>query len=72
MTRKSDDGGRAFPRALKMVVELGLFLRGAGRPVMPAARVIVTDLSHLGVGLNRRGDFRRPLRFAVSSKSSTM
>ena len=37
---------------------------------MPAARVIVTDLSHLGVGLNGRGDFRGPVRFAVSSKPS--
>ena len=47
VTRKSNDGGRAFPRALKMVVELGLFLRRAGRSVMPAARVIVTDLSQV-------------------------
>ena len=47
------------PGALKMVVELGLFLRGAGRSVMPAVRVIVTDLSHLGVGLNGRGRFPR-------------
>jgi len=44
--------------------------RGAGRPVMTAAGLVVTDLSHLGVGLNGRGVFRRPLRFAVSSKPS--
>jgi hypothetical protein len=35
---------------------------------MPAARVIVTDLS-TGVGRNGRGGFRGPLRFAVSSTS---
>jgi hypothetical protein len=35
-----------------------------------AAGLVVTDLSHLGVGLNGRGVFRRPLRFAVSSKPS--
>ena len=32
--------------------------------------LVVTDLSHLGVGLDVRGDFRGPLRFAVSSKPS--
>jgi hypothetical protein len=37
---------------------------------MTAAGLVVTDLSHLGVGLNGRGVFRRPLRFAVSSKPS--
>ena len=37
---------------------------------MTATGLVVTDLSHLDVGLNRRGDFRRPLRFAVSSKPS--
>ena len=47
MTRKSDDGGRASLPAPKMAVELGLFLRSAGRSVMPAARVIVTDLSQV-------------------------
>ena len=46
------------------------FPRGAGRPVMTAAGLVVTDLSHLGVGLNGRGDFRGPVRFAVSSKPS--
>jgi hypothetical protein len=33
---------------------------------MTAAGLVVTDLSHLGVGLNGRGDFRGPLWFAVS------
>ena len=37
---------------------------------MTATGLIVTDLSHPRVGLNDRGDFRRPLRFAVSSKPS--
>ena len=37
---------------------------------MTAAGLVVTDLSHLGVGLNDRGDFRGPVRFAVSSKLS--
>ena len=37
---------------------------------MTATGLVVTDLSHLDVGRNRRGDFRRPLRFAVSSKPS--
>ena len=37
---------------------------------MTATGLVVTDLSHLDVGLNRRGDFRRPVRFAVSSKPS--
>ena len=37
---------------------------------MTATGVVVTDLSHLDVGLNRLGDFRRPLRFAVSTKPS--
>jgi hypothetical protein len=37
---------------------------------MTAAGLVVTDLSHLGVGLNGRGDFRGPVRFAVSSKPS--
>ena len=68
MTRKSDDGGRALPRALKIAVELGLFFRGAGRSVMPGVRVIVTDLSHLGVGLNGRGDFRG--RFGLLCRAS--
>ena len=44
--------------------------RGAGRPVMTAAGLVVTDLSHLGVGLHGRGDFRGPFRFAVSGKPS--
>jgi hypothetical protein len=35
---------------------------------MTAAGLVVTDLSHLGVGLNGRGDFRGSVRFAVSSK----
>ena len=37
---------------------------------MTAAGLVVTDLSHLGVGLDIRGDFRGPVRFAVSSKPS--
>ena len=37
---------------------------------MTATGLVVTDLSHLGVGLDIRGDFRGPLRFAVSSKPS--
>ena len=37
---------------------------------MTAAGLVVTDLSHLGVGLNGRGDFRGSVRFAVSSKPS--
>ena len=37
---------------------------------MTAAGLVVTDFSHLGVGLNDRGDFREPVRFAVSSKPS--
>jgi hypothetical protein len=37
---------------------------------MTAAGPVVTDLSHLDVGLNGRGDFRRRVRFAVSSKPS--
>ena len=41
-----------------------------GRSVMTAAGLVVTDLSHLDVGLDIRGDFRRPVRFAVSSKPS--
>jgi hypothetical protein len=47
VTRKSDGGGRALPRAPQVAVELGLFLCRAGRSVVPAARVIVTDLSHV-------------------------
>jgi hypothetical protein len=35
---------------------------------MIAAGLVVTGLSHLGVGLNGRGDFRGPVRFAVSSE----
>ena len=45
VTRKSDDGGRAFLVAPKMAIELGFFFRSAGRSVMTAAWVIVTDLS---------------------------
>jgi hypothetical protein len=37
---------------------------------MTATGLVVTDLSHLDVGLNRQGDFREPVRFAVSSKAS--
>ena len=37
---------------------------------MTAAGLVVTDLSHLGAGRNDRGDFRGPVRFAVSSKPS--
>ena len=45
VTRKSDDGGRAFLGPPKMAIELGFFFRSAGRSVMTAAWVIVTDLS---------------------------
>ena len=38
---------------------------------MTDAGLVVTDLSHLGVGLDIRGDFRGPVRFAVSSKPSS-
>ena len=44
--------------------------RGGGDRLMTAAGPVVTGLSHLGVGLNGRGDFRRPVRFAVSSQPS--
>ena len=54
----------------KQDVEQGFPPGGAGRPVMTAAGLVVTDLSHLGVGLDIRGDFRGPVRFAVSSKPS--
>jgi hypothetical protein len=37
---------------------------------MTAAGLVVTDLSHLGVGLDGRGDFRGLVRVAVSSKPS--
>ena len=37
----------AHPPGAENGVELGLFLRRAGRSVMPAARVIVTDLSQV-------------------------
>jgi hypothetical protein len=39
---------------------------------MTATALVVTDLSHLGVGLDIRGDFRGPVRFAVSSKPSRL
>ena len=35
---------------------------------MTAAGLVVTDLSHLEVGLDIRGDFRGLVRFAVASK----
>ena len=47
MTRESADGGRASLGAPKMAIELGFFFRSAGRSVMAAARVIVTDLSQV-------------------------
>jgi hypothetical protein len=37
---------------------------------MTATGLVVTDLSHLDVGLDIRGDFRGLVRFAVSSKPS--
>ncbi len=37
---------------------------------MTATGLVVTDLSHLGVGLDIRGDFRGLLRFAVSNNRS--
>jgi hypothetical protein len=36
---------------------------------MTATGLVVTDLSHLDVGLDIRGDFRGLVRFAVSSTS---
>jgi len=44
VTRKSDDGGRAFLGRQKWL-GLGFFFRSAGRSAMTAAWVIVTDLS---------------------------
>jgi hypothetical protein len=35
---------------------------------MTAAGLVATQLSHLGIGLNGRGDFRGPVRFAGSTK----
>ena len=43
---------------------------GVRRHDAAVRHLVVTDLSHLGVGLDVRGDFRGPLRFAVSSKPS--
>ena len=45
VTRKSDDGGPSFLQVPKVAIELGFFFRSAGRSVMTAAWVIVTDLS---------------------------
>jgi hypothetical protein len=50
VTCEPADGGRAFPGPPKMAVELGLFLRRAGRSVMAAARVIVTEVSQVASG----------------------
>ena len=61
---------RADVTGIGQAVEQGFPPRGARRSVMTATGLVVTDLSHLDVGLNRRGDFRRPVRFAVSSKPS--
>ena len=61
---------RADVTGIGQAVEQGFPPRGARRSVMTATGLVVTDLSHLDVGLNRLGDFRRPLRFAVSSKPS--
>jgi hypothetical protein len=36
--------------------------------VVTAAGLVVTGLSHLGVGLDGRGDFRGLVRFAVSGE----
>src|SRR5262245_65033745 len=54
----------------KQAAAQGFPPRGARRPVMTAAGLVVTDVSHLGVGLDIRGDFRGPVRFAVSSQLS--
>ena len=67
VTSTSVDGGRAFRSHAEQAVEQGFRRREAGRPVMPATGLVVTDLSHLGVGLNGRGDIRGQVRFAVSS-----
>jgi len=61
---------RADVTGIGQAVEQGFPPRGARRSVMTATGLVVTDLSHLDVGLNRPGDFRRPVRFAVSSKPS--
>src|SRR5262245_22533863 len=50
VTRKSDDGGRAFHPAPKIAVELEFFLCSARRSMMPAAPVIVTRMSQLALG----------------------
>jgi hypothetical protein len=43
----------------------------AGRTIgLTAAGLVVTELSHLGVGLTNGGGFRGPVRFAVSSQPS--
>ena len=54
----------------KQAVEQGFPPGGAGRSVMTATGLVVTDLSQLDVGLDIRGDFRGLVRFAVSSKPS--
>jgi hypothetical protein len=40
----------------KLAVELGFSSPAAGHSVTPAARVIVTEVSQLASGLNRRGE----------------
>ena len=47
MTRASADGGRAFPRASKIAVELVFSFAGLGRSVIPAARVM-SQTCHIG------------------------
>ena len=65
VTRKSDDGGRAFRPAPKITVELAPSLRSAARSMMPATRVIVTEVSQLASGSPIAGSFDAPLRVAV-------
>src|SRR5262245_8622017 len=47
VTRKLDDGAGHSSGRRKWAVELGLLFRSAGQSVMPAARMIVTDLSQV-------------------------
>jgi hypothetical protein len=70
VTRTSVDGGAHPVHTPKQSVEQGFPPRGARRPVMTATGLVVTDVSHLDVGLDIRGGFRGPVRFAVSSKPS--
>ena len=55
VTRKSVDGGRpSRSHRRNIAVEQGFSPRGARRPVMTAAGLVVTDLSHLASDCRRR------------------